>query len=80
MSQVKKVTIPNYPELSLKNLYKNIGLDLVMRKHLPDPSQRYVDREFCWNVYNTIRPDVVKKVVRAAVIRRQKLNAEKDKE
>ena len=71
--------MPYYPELSIKNLYNLLKEDTEVLKFLPDKGKRWVNREFVWNVVNTLRPEVVKHVVYAAMERRRMRNL-KDQE
>lgn len=77
--KVKRITVPNFPELSLKNLYLNTGLDMTLHKYLPSKNKRFVDREFVWNVAFTVRPEQIKKIIRAAITRRKYAQKEDEK-
>ena len=55
------IDVPKYDELSVKNLYeKLLTLDNV-RKYFPDkyPKGRQCDRDYMFNVANTLHPGVV---------------------
>jgi len=55
------IDVPKYNEFSVKNLYKNLLSLENMEKYFPDkyPKGRLCDREYMFNVANTLHPGVV---------------------
>ena len=63
------VEVPKFDELSVKNLYdKLLALD-NMSKYFPDqyPKGRQCDREYMFNVANTLHEGVVQELIDHAV-------------
>ena len=61
LTDVKMVAVPNYDELSVKNLWPHMqGIDEFM-KYFPDkiPKGRLPAREYFFNVMNSINPGYV---------------------
>ena len=69
-SLVRSVTVPMYPELSVKNLYDALAEDVEVLKHLPNQGKRLNERAFLWSIANTLRPDFVQLVIRKAMTAR----------
>ena len=50
--------IPNYPEISVKNLYEDALSDAELRKYLPEPKQlsgKMPERKFFFGVLSSLR-------------------------
>ena len=59
------VTVPKYDELSVKNVWPMIKADPDLMKFFPDklPKGRLPDREYTFNVLNTLKEDYVKGII-----------------
>jgi hypothetical protein len=62
---VRRVNMPRYDELSVKNLFPKFANDPEFMSLMPDrlPKGKTVDREYFFNCLNTVRPDYVKDMV-----------------
>jgi len=75
---VKKVKVTKYDELSVKKLYKKF----MVLEHFPDymPDKyakgRQCDREYMFNVANTLYPEVVKELIHHALKVRHAVDAD----
>jgi hypothetical protein len=79
LKDVKLINVPKYDELSVKNIFPMIQQDSQLMLYFPDkmPKGRLPDREYTFNVLNTLRPDYVREIIQHA----QKLrNAAEDKD
>ena len=63
--QVNFVSVPKYDELSVKSLYNNLIKLPGMAQFFPDsyPKGRVCDRNYLFNVANTVHPDVMKELI-----------------
>ena len=61
LSSVKLVTVPNYDELSVKNLWPHMKQIAEFMKYFPDkiPQGRLPAREYFFNIMNSINSDYV---------------------
>ena len=67
-----QIEVPKYDELSVKNLYdKLLSLD-NMEKYFPDSYSKgkSCDREYMFNVANTLHPQVVQELIKHALNQR----------
>ena len=62
------VNVPKYDELSVKNVYPMIQQDKDLMMYFPDklPKGRIPDREYTFNVLNTLREDYVTDIIKHA--------------
>ena len=70
LREVKYIKVTKYEELSVKNLYpKFMTLDF-MTQYFPDtyPVGRQCDREYMFNVANTLHEEIVTDLVRHALL------------
>ena len=60
--------MPKFDELSVKRVYPLIQRDLELMMYFPDryPKGRTADREYTFNVLNTLRPDYVSMIIKNA--------------
>ena len=66
-SELNKINIPRYEELSVKNLYQDAMKDPDVSQYLPDleqNSKKYPEREFFFNVLGSVKPDYLKLIVK----------------
>jgi hypothetical protein len=65
LSDLRCVAVPKFDELSVKNVFTLIMKDREVMQYFPDsyPKGRVPDREYTFNVYHTIRPDFVRKLI-----------------
>ncbi len=65
LSKVKNVHIPKYEELSVKKLWSlmhNVD-DFMVYMPDPTPDGRLPDRQYFWNVLNTVNSEYVSQLV-----------------
>ena len=68
LKDVKFIAVPKYDEISVKKLYnKLIELD-NMKDYFPNkyPKGRQCDREYLFNITNTIHPFILKTIIEYA--------------
>ena len=78
LNEVRFIQAPKFDEISVKNLYdKFIKLD-KMDKYFPDKyaKGRQCDREYMFNVANTLHSEVVKEVIEYALAQRYVIKEE----
>ena len=63
--QVNFVSVPKYDELSVKSLYNNLIKLPEMAQFFPDsyPKGKVCDRDYLFNVANTVHPEVMKELI-----------------
>ena len=64
--EIKKIPVPQYAELAVKNLYSDCMNDPIVKLYLPDLEQnsgKLPEREFFFAVLSTLKPDYVKTIV-----------------
>jgi len=68
MSEVSHINVPAYDELAIKKIYPFLRNDQNFMRYFPDklPKGRLPDREYFWNVLNTVNGPYVAKVIRHA--------------
>ena len=56
------IEVPHYDELSVRSLWPQFAEDADVAKYFPDvfPKDKGSDREYFFNVVNTIHPDFLK--------------------
>ena len=61
MQELRVINVPCYDELSVKNLYPRLVLKPEVMLHFPDnyPTGRQCDRQYLFNVWNTLFPSEV---------------------
>ena len=69
---VKRVNVIKFDELSVKNLYDNFMTLEGVNDYFPDsyPKGRVCDREYMFNVVNTLHEDVVTEILNHALNQR----------
>lgn len=72
LSEVKFIQVVRYDELAVKHLYKDFLAMPNMSYYFPDryPKGRCCDRDYMFNVANTLHEEVVKEVVQHALKQR----------
>ena len=65
LSEVKMINVPKYEELSVKKLFPYLKDDPIFMMYLPDyfPKGHTPDREYFFNVLNTLMPQYVSKII-----------------
>ena len=68
LKAVNLISVPKYDEISVKNLYSQLIVLEEMKFYFPDKYNkgRQCDREYLFNVANTLHPEVIKDVVEHA--------------
>lgn len=81
MDQVKMVHVPKYDELSVKGIYAQVSEDPELQAHLPDlgESSKAVDRQYFFNVVNSIHPEYLTHVIRSSQEARNGAGKQSDK-
>ena len=67
--QVKIINIPHYDELSCSGVSKLVRSDPVVQKYFKDEwveEKQHVNREFFFNVINTLYPDYLPNLIKHA--------------
>lgn len=67
--EIKKINVPKYEEISVKNLYNDAMSDPDLAQYLPDPkmsSGKLPEREFFFGIMATIRADYLNKIIQDA--------------
>lgn len=80
--RVDFINVPKYDEISVKALYDKLLTFENMPLYFPDkyPKGRQADREYFFNIANTLHPDVVKDVIEHASNQRYSLSGEKQQQ
>ena len=68
LSQMKFIHVPLYNELSLKNLGPMMASEPEFMRYFPDtlPAGRQMDRQYFFNIMNTLNPEYTSALVRYA--------------
>ena len=68
LNEVKFVHVIKYDELSVKNLYDKFMTLEGFPDYFPDkyPKGRVIDREYMFNIANTLHEDIVKEIIQYA--------------
>lgn len=63
------IEVPKYDELSVKNLYDKFMSLGNVPVYFPDkyPKGRQCDRDYMFNIVNTLKPDMVEELIKHAV-------------
>ena len=61
LRKVQKCNVPKYEELSVKKFWPLMQKDEAFMQYLPDPTPdgRLPEREYFWNVLNTLQEEYV---------------------
>ena len=80
LAKVKFVTVPRYDELSVKRFWPMLQADETFMRYVPDPSGegRLPDREYFWNIANTVQHDYVQRVIQHAAAQRMQAQQHED--
>ena len=75
---IRKVNMPRYDELSVKNFWPRIQGNMRVMRFFPDklPKGRQPDHEYFWNVYNTLEEPYVRQLIAYANEQRNSAQAE----
>ena len=65
LKDVKFVTVPRYDELSVKKFWPMLQSDEIFMRYMPDLTveSRLPDREYFWNIANTVQNAYVQRVI-----------------
>ena len=65
LKDVKFINVPLYDELSVKRFWPMMQEDEEFMKYLPDklPVGRIPDRDYFWNIFNTLNEEYVTKLI-----------------
>ena len=82
MSEVRFVNPPTYDEISVVRLYKSVAEQPGLKKYFPDayPKGRQCCRAYMFNVWNSIYPEDVKKVIEHANAQRYSVESQNQKD
>ena len=80
LRQVIQVSVPRYDELSVKKFWPLMHQDPAFMQYMPDPTPdgRLPDREYFWNVLNTLHTDYVQRLVEHANAQRMTVQQDGD--
>ena len=75
LKDVKFIFVPKYEELSVKNLFPHLKEQPDFMIYFPDryPKGHPPDREYFFNVLNTLNPKYVSKIISHANLSRNKI-------
>ena len=66
VSQLKKLKIPNYPEISVKSLWDKYKEDNEVQKYFPNfKVNQHLEKAFLFDFLSTIKGDYMKKVIQS---------------
>ena len=67
-SDVQKITVPHYDELSVKNLWPNLKKDNEFTQFFPDKYtfDKGPPRQYIFDILNTLHPDYLQQVMNHA--------------
>ena len=62
---VKRVSVPHFEELSVKNIFPRVKDEPEVMQYLPDklPKSKLPDRQYFFNVLNTVRQEYVSELI-----------------
>ena len=68
LKEVKFVTVPRYDELSVKKFWPMLQSDETFMRYMPEPTAegRLPDREYFWNIANTVQNAYVQRIIQHA--------------
>ena len=68
LRQVVHVNVPHYDELSVKKFWPLMQQDPAFMQYMPDPTpdSRLPEREYFWNVFNTLQTEYVGRLIEHA--------------
>ena len=80
LRQVIQVSVPRYDELSVKKFWPLMHQDPAFMQYMPDPTPdgRLPEREYFWNVLNTLHTDYVQRLVEHANAQRMTVQQDGD--
>ena len=80
LADLRKISVPKYRELSVNNLWPIIRNDFEVWIYFPNdlPAGREPDREYTFNVLNTIRPEFVSNMITHAMKQRNGTTEQSD--
>ena len=81
-TEVQKIAIPHYDELSVKALWPDVSKDPVFMSYFPDkyPVGRGPPRQYFFDILNTLQPDYLKRILAHANKERMAADAVDQKE
>ena len=81
MREVKFINVTKYDELSVKSLYDNFLTLEGMKFYFPDkyPKGRCCDRDYMFNVANTLYEDMTQEIIHHAHLQRNAVESDKKK-
>jgi hypothetical protein len=68
MSEVRPINMPKFDELSVKKVYPMICRDNELMRYFPDsyPKGREPDRQYVFNILNSLRGEYVARIIKNA--------------
>ena len=68
LNSVKRINVPKYDELSVLSFWPQMQQDEQFMHYFPTkfPKGRVPDREYFWNILNTLMPEYTKALIRHA--------------
>ena len=68
LSEVKRVHVPNYDELSVTAMMRDMANDPVFMLYIPDklPKGRNCDRVYFFDILNTVHEDFLQALIKHA--------------
>ena len=80
LKELKQVNVPFYDELAIKHIYPLVKNDSKVMRYFPSklPEGRLPDRDYFWNVLNTVNEPYVSQLIKHA--NELRMTASKEKE
>ena len=68
INKVKRINVPKYDELSVLSFWPQMQEDENFMKYFPTkfPKGRVPDREYFWNIMNTLMPEYTAQLIKNA--------------
>ena len=82
LKDVKFRIVPVYDELAVKNFWRMMKTNVDFMQYFPDklPNGRLPDRDYFWNVFNTLNEEYVTELVRNANEQRNTVKRQQEAE
>ena len=78
LSEVKRVHVPNYDELSVSHMMRDMADDALFMLYVPDklPKGRNCDRVYFFDVLNTVHEHFLQQLIQHASLQRNTAGAD----
>lgn len=78
MNEVKRINVPQYDEISVKNLWAEVSQDPELMKYFPDTkcSSKLPERDYFFGVLCTLQPEYINSIIDHANKERNSISAD----